>query len=154
MYRPESTCLKPEEAFSKDLNLVYWSDDLTNVELPQVRGKCFLQCETSLTDGLKAWTDSGEFRFYYNMAYDKASKTIKPLPAAALKYKASTNSHMKGNGKGKGRPGLNSLNNLSLSQPVCTFLLQARSHLLLGSAWLKRIRPWAPTPSCPRSSNV
>ncbi len=39
MYRPENTCLTQEEAFAKDLNLVFWSDDVISIDWTQLRGR-------------------------------------------------------------------------------------------------------------------
>ena len=39
LYRPEDTCLTAAEAFAKDLNLVYWSDDFISTDIVNVRGK-------------------------------------------------------------------------------------------------------------------
>ena len=98
MYRPEDTCLTTREAFSKDLNLVYWSDDVITIDISKVQGKCVLRCETTLDEPVDLWVKQGDFRFYFNQAYSRKERSFDELSSKAEKY-----GRAKGVGKGKGK---------------------------------------------------
>ncbi len=97
LYRPENTSLTPEEAFSKDLNFVYWSDDVITVDSSSVRGRCFVRNENHLEVPAPQWTREGQYRFYYNMAYSRHRREFEELPVEAERYGRQA----KGGGKGE-----------------------------------------------------
>lgn len=121
LYRPYqvSKALAEEKAFSKDWNLLYWSDEFRTVEAEAVRGKCVVRPEIGLiADNISVdqWTEEGTYRFYYNMAYSKSNRQITELPLAAETYGLKTSKgKSKGKGKGKGKRNTN----------ICVFVTHA-----------------------------
>ena len=101
LYRPEDTCLKAHEAFAKDLNLVYWSEDFISTDIVNVRGKVTVRAESALQQRPEDWRGEGTHRFYYKEAYNRAKRCFEELPTEAELYGV----HGKGKGKGKGGKG-------------------------------------------------
>ena len=80
-YRPLQVKDK-SKARSKDLNLVYavvGNSSTKTITVEDIYGKCFLSSEQALGD-VQAWTKAGEYRFYFNEAYDRDRKEITELP--------------------------------------------------------------------------
>jgi len=100
LYRPENVKFTSEEAFAKDLNLLFWSDEIITVESVNICGKCFVKNEAHLTESLDSWSMGGEYRFYFNKAYNRQTRALEELPDDAERYGME---HSKGKGKGKGK---------------------------------------------------
>ena len=48
LYRPYQIKMSAQQVFTKDANLVYWSEDEVTIEASRVAGKCFVRAASSL----------------------------------------------------------------------------------------------------------
>ncbi|KOX74441.1 DNA (cytosine-5)-methyltransferase 1 [Melipona quadrifasciata] len=70
LYRSENThknCTLVEQA---DINMVYWSDDVYDIEFLKVIEKCYLTYSGNLNQTVEEWSAEGPNRFYFNEAYN------------------------------------------------------------------------------------
>ena len=94
LYRPHDTHLAHEEARTRPLTLLYWTEEIarmhpkevaarTNkVSMEDVVGECFVRPLTEDTDvdSLVKWTDEGEDRFFVSESYTADTRRFSPLP--------------------------------------------------------------------------
>ena len=99
LYRPEDTSLTADEAFAKDLNLVYWSEDFISTDIVNARGKVTVRAESALQQRPEEWRDDGTHRFYYKEAYNRSKRCFEELSTEAELY------GVRGKGKGSGKGG-------------------------------------------------
>ena len=107
LYRPEDTCLTADEAFAKDLNLVYWSEDfVATSDIARVRGKVTVRAESALQQRPEEWREEGTHRFYYKEAFNRSKRCFEELTNEAELYGVC------GKGKGFGKGGKGDSENL------------------------------------------
>ena len=97
-YRPNQVKDKTK-ARAQDLNYVYYvkgRGSTKTIDVDDIFGKCYLVSEQTL-GSVKSWSQAGEFRFYFNKAYDKDTKEITELPIELENFGGKS----KGKGKGK-----------------------------------------------------
>jgi len=90
MYRPADTHLGKEAAYRSDNHLLYWSNDIMNVDLAKVTDHCVLVCSTAIDLSIEEFVSQGPYRFYFNKCYNAAAKTFEALPANAQHIGASS----------------------------------------------------------------
>ncbi|KAK4878394.1 hypothetical protein RN001_010900 [Aquatica leii] len=98
-YRPENTREGAFLSYRKDLNLVYWSDEVKTINFDRVTGKCYLACAQALDVPVHKWIENGPYRFHFTEGYDNKTHKFVDLPLSAVKI----GSQGKGKGKGKGK---------------------------------------------------
>ncbi|KPI97703.1 DNA (cytosine-5)-methyltransferase 1 [Papilio xuthus] len=101
LYRPENTSNRfPQQ---EDLNVVYWSDEIKEISFSSVIGPCHLVYERNIPhqETLHEWLERDPSRFYFRMAYNKATKEIEDVPQHAAAVGRTDKGKDKGKGKGK-----------------------------------------------------
>ncbi|CAB3236806.1 unnamed protein product [Arctia plantaginis] len=101
LYRPENTTSRfPQQ---EDVNVVYWSDEILDVSFSAVVGPCQLIYEQNIpqTNLLHEWLEKDPSRFYFRMAFEKASGQFKAVPQQAMSVGRKDRGKDKGKGKGK-----------------------------------------------------
>ncbi|XP_013164301.1 PREDICTED: DNA (cytosine-5)-methyltransferase 1-like [Papilio xuthus] len=101
LYRPENTSNRfPQQ---EDLNVVYWSDEIKEISFSSVIGQCHLVYERNIPhqETLHEWLERDPSRFYFRMAYNKATKEIEDVPQHAAAVGRTDKGKDKGKGKGK-----------------------------------------------------
>ncbi|KPJ15240.1 DNA (cytosine-5)-methyltransferase 1 [Papilio machaon] len=101
LYRPENTSNRfPQQ---EDLNVVYWSDEIKEISFSSVVGPCHLVYERNVPhqETLHEWLERDPSRFYFRMAYNKATKEIEDVPQHAAAVGRTDKGKDKGKGKGK-----------------------------------------------------
>ncbi|KAJ8934705.1 hypothetical protein NQ318_008503 [Aromia moschata] len=95
-YRPENTISSIFLAHVKDLNLVYYTEEVKTVSFESVEGKCYLTFGDNL-ESPQEWSKEGPFRFYFTEIYDSKTYKFDEVPMSARKIGMM--------GKGKGSKG-------------------------------------------------
>lgn len=101
LYRPENTSSRfPQQ---EDLNVVYWSDEVKEISFSAVVGPCHLIYERNAPhqETLHEWLEKDPSRFYFRMAYNRATKQIEDVPQHATAVGRTDKGKDKGKGKGK-----------------------------------------------------
>ncbi|KAF5303293.1 hypothetical protein FQA39_LY10032 [Lamprigera yunnana] len=98
-YRPEDTQEGVFLSYRKDLNLVYWSDEVKTINFEKVMGKCYVACAEALDLPVDEWTNGGPYRFYFTEGYNTKTQKCTEIPISAMRI----GSMGKGKGKGKGK---------------------------------------------------
>ena len=88
LYRPHQVFDNKIMAFSKDFNIVFWTNEKISIRIEDVnkiiRGKCVLVSEFVIHEiektSTEQWTSEGENRFYFNQFFDTKEKKVKNLP--------------------------------------------------------------------------
>lgn len=62
--------------------ILFFSDAVVN--LKHVQGKCFIAYEKNLKCSTSQWFNEGQYRFYFNEAYDSKLKTFHKPTSVAL----------------------------------------------------------------------
>jgi len=106
-YRPEDTHKGEKFARFKDENELFWSEQVCTVDFSAVRGRCWVKFadQNETNERLTVWSKEGKNRFYFREWYDLESKEFEEPPPAAKRIGQKG----KGNGKGKGSKGKNSV---------------------------------------------
>jgi len=85
MYRPQDTHLEREEARTKPLSCLYWTEEMkwmqeTDIE-ERVVGKAWVKgVAGGSLDEATNWTDQGQNRFFISQIYDSEGMSFKDLP--------------------------------------------------------------------------
>ncbi|KAJ8965257.1 hypothetical protein NQ314_004269 [Rhamnusium bicolor] len=95
-YRPENTMSSIFLSHRKDLNCLYYTDEVITTSFENVEGKCFLAFGDNLASPSE-WSKKGPFRFYFTETYDPKTHKHDEVPAQARKTGTL--------GKGKGGKG-------------------------------------------------
>ncbi|XP_057663832.1 DNA (cytosine-5)-methyltransferase PliMCI-like [Diorhabda carinulata] len=95
-FRPENTFGMLSSAFTKDINYLYYSDEMITVSFDKVMGRCYLAYGYNFASSTE-WSEQGPYRFYFLEAYDAKKRKIFDLPAKAK------NIGIIGKGKGGGK---------------------------------------------------
>ncbi|XP_050512373.1 DNA (cytosine-5)-methyltransferase PliMCI [Diabrotica virgifera virgifera] len=95
-FRPEHTFVSMLSVYTKDLNYLFYSDEVITVPFDKVMGKCYLSYGYNFESPTE-WSELGPYRFYFTEAYDPENKKITELPTNAK------NIGIKGKGKGGGK---------------------------------------------------
>ncbi|XP_072949109.1 DNA (cytosine-5)-methyltransferase PliMCI-like [Epargyreus clarus] len=101
LYRPENTTSRfPQH---EDLNVVYWSDEIKEISFSAVMGPCHLVYEKNIPhqDTLHEWLGRDPSRFYFRMAFNRASGELEDVPQHATAVGRTDRGKDKGKGKGK-----------------------------------------------------
>ena len=99
LYRPADTHLGKEAEYRNDWNMLYWTTESRTVPLAKVVDKCVLVCSTAIDEPIEEFVNKGPYRFYFNKAYNPATKEFEALPSEAERIGSSSK------GKGKGGKG-------------------------------------------------
>ncbi|CAG9828260.1 unnamed protein product [Diabrotica balteata] len=95
-FRPEHTYISTTMAYNKDLNYLFYSDEVITVPFSKVEGKCYLSYGYNFKSIIE-WSEQGPYRFYFTEAYDPENKITKELCEKAK------NIGIRGKGKGDGK---------------------------------------------------
>ncbi|CAH0549085.1 unnamed protein product [Brassicogethes aeneus] len=99
-FRPDNT-KSIFQAYTKDLNYLYWTDEVITTTFENVTGKCYLAFEENIVD-LEDWRQKGPNRFYFNETYSPLSNSYEEVPHSAKKLGGQGKTG-KGGGKVKGK---------------------------------------------------
>ncbi|KAJ8970400.1 hypothetical protein NQ317_001491 [Molorchus minor] len=92
-YRPENTISSIFLGHVKDLNFLYYTEEVITTSFDNVEGKCFLAFGDNL-ESPAHWSNEGPFRFYFTETYDPKTHKFDEVPMNARKI------GMLGKGKG------------------------------------------------------
>ncbi|KAJ8922234.1 hypothetical protein NQ315_004171 [Exocentrus adspersus] len=98
-YRPENTASSIFMSHVKDLNFLYYTDEVITTSFENVAGKCYLAYGDNF-ESPSDWSKKGPFRFYFTETYDPKTHRNDEVPIQARKI--GTLGKGKG-GKGKGK---------------------------------------------------
>ncbi|XP_072402558.1 DNA (cytosine-5)-methyltransferase PliMCI-like [Diabrotica undecimpunctata] len=101
-FRPEHTYISTTMAYNKDLNYLFYSDEVITVPFSKVEGKCYLSYGYNFKSIIE-WSEQGPYRFYFTEAYDPENKIRKELCEKAknigIRGKGKADGKVKGNSK-------------------------------------------------------
>ncbi|XP_043507435.1 DNA (cytosine-5)-methyltransferase 1-like isoform X1 [Frieseomelitta varia] len=99
LYRPENTHKNFTLVEQADINMVYWSDEVYDIEFQEVIEKCYLTYSGNLNQTIEEWSAEGPNRFYFNEAYNAQKEMFYEPPHHATrigKYKNKDDLKFKG----------------------------------------------------------
>ena len=82
MFRPEDLNLFNSQ--HTDVNLLFWSEEVQNIETDLVQGKCFIMPEQLISTDVTKWSSEGQYRFYFNQEFNKETKNLQKLSLSVL----------------------------------------------------------------------
>ncbi|XP_060530589.1 DNA (cytosine-5)-methyltransferase PliMCI-like isoform X2 [Cylas formicarius] len=82
----------------KDLNFVYWSDEVITTSFENVKGKCYISCAANVQSATD-WCMEGPLRFYFDEGFNHKSKKCYELPSSAKRIGMSKGKGIKSKSK-------------------------------------------------------
>ncbi|XP_012254092.2 DNA (cytosine-5)-methyltransferase 1-like isoform X2 [Athalia rosae] len=103
LYRPENTHKLQQSVEQADLNMLYWSREVRDLNFQKVVGKCYLMYSENLEQSIEEWSNSGANRFYFSQSYNIDEKNFEEPPPHTITIGKQSKGKGKGKGKGKSK---------------------------------------------------
>nr|CAH7742223.1 unnamed protein product [Callosobruchus chinensis] len=81
--RPENT-IKTMLSYSKDLNYLYYTEEVKSVSFDNVQGKCYV-AYGELFESPSEWSQQGPYRYYFTESYNLKTRKFESVPDVAKK---------------------------------------------------------------------